>query len=175
MPIFAITANNFLGGFASLVYGLYPNRIQKGNRLGWDAEDQLMKDIVGAKKKIIIICRNFFTCKTHPSLDMEWFIKSIDELNKNKVAVIMASEEDPPEFIQSLIDSGKICFKKSERVPFVGHFVDDKIIDISFDDRQTGICPGGIFWRTEHALPDINELLKDAFLASISYSFERLV
>ncbi|MDP1689214.1 MAG: hypothetical protein Q8L47_03755 [bacterium] len=156
-----------LGDAMAFIYRIYPYRLQKVSRLLYDAEGQSIKDFENAEKKIILICRTF-VCNWHPDIDVIWFNNTINLLNNKKVTIVIVSEEDPPKDIRELITSGKITFKKSNQLPFVGHIIDNKIIDISFDKRFSGLTPGGNYWRTEQAMPDIIEMLEDAVNSSIA-------
>lgn len=162
-----------IGDAAALIYKIYPYKIQKENRFRYIAENQLINDFAKAKKKILIVCRSF-EYGWHPGFDKIWLNASVDFLKKNGVTITIIAEEDPPEIVRELINSGKVKFKKGKALPLIGHIVDDQIIDISFDRRESGLSPGGNYWRTEHAMPDLIEMLEDAIDSSIPYSSKQL-
>ena len=169
-PIFGSTFSDV----AALIYKIYPHRIQKGNRFQYNAENNLLKDFAAAKRKMLITCHTF-TCHWHPDIDPRWFNNAVNSHKDDGVTIVIASEVDPPEFIQKFVDSGAIHFRKTDHLPFVSHLVDDKIIDISVDARDGGLSPGGFYWRTEYAMPDILEFLKDLLISTTSHDLKQLI
>lgn len=167
MTIIPKFINNTFGNAAALVYTIYPFRFIKGTRLRCQAEDDFKQDIARATRKVLIVCQSFGFAE-HPDIDVSWFNKTIDALNGAGVSIELVSDRNPPEFVQTLIDSGKITLKKSNCLPFVGHLVDNKIIDICFHNKD-GAAPGGSHWRTEYARPDLQEFIEDMLRATIPF------
>lgn len=161
-----------LGEVASLIYKVYPYRLQKENLFRCIAEERLINDFAKAKKKIIVICRSF-EYGWHPGFDKGWLSATVDFLKKNNVSITIIAEEDPPEIVRELVNAGKVTFKKGESLPLVGHVIDDEIVDISYDRRENGLSPGGNYWRTERAMPDLLGMIEDQIDSSVNYRIKQ--
>lgn len=155
----------FLSGVLAVSYYLFRRyKLEKGVRLGDEATSQFMSDITKAKKKILLACKTF-GCSQHPDIDIVWFAAMVSKLKMGGVDIVIYSKENPPEFIQKLIDSDKITFRKSVYdLPFVGRLVDDKVVDVSYN--QEGLVTCGPYLRAEHLLPGMAEFLEDRILSA---------
>lgn len=165
-----LTLLGFLSAVVATAYYLFRKyKVEEGVRLGDEATSQFMSDISKAKKKILLVCQTF-SCSIHPDINIVWFSTIVSKLKMNGVDIVMVSKEDPPEFIQKLIDSDKIYFEKCRGdLPFVGRLVDRKIADISYN--KEGLVACGSYLRAKHLLPGIGELLEDRILSRHNHAY----